>query len=234
MNIDDEKQQPGAETNPAQDDVERNGKLRALFAKRWAFPALYLTAAVMIIAFMYFQATRLTGGPTTKTTATPTVTTSANAPWIWPVGANAKNITLLRGYYDRLAQGATVASLSKDLIVVGNSYQGSTGYDIGATATHAKHGFPVVASVAGTVSSVRTSPTFGETVEVSSPSGYHTLYRSLGTVDVQTGAHVLQGQQLGTSGTNSLEANMGNHLFFEVERNGIVVDPGSVLPKLPS
>ncbi len=232
MNIDDEKQQPGAETNPAQDDVERNGKLRALFAKRWAFPALYLTAAVMIIAFMYFQATRFTGGPTTKTTATPTVTTSANAPWIWPVGANAKNVTVLRGYYDRLAPGATVASLAKDLVVVGSSYQGSTGYDIGAT--HATHGFSVVASVAGTVTSVRTSPTWGQTIEVSSNGGYHTLYRSLGTVDVQTGAHVIQGQQLGTSGTNSLEANMGNHLYFEVERNGMVVDPGSVLPKLPS
>lgn len=236
-----DSQQPDAGTPAGHGDGEpgedlrrsvRTG-LRGMFAKRWTFPALYLTAAVLIIALMYFQAnhTSLNSHPANGAAAPngPTVTTTAQQPsFAWPVAQNVTGVQLLRGYYDRTAKGATVASLAKDLVHYGNSYTGSTGYDLGNPTSHAV--FPVTAAAAGTVTSVRDSKVMGQTVEVSDADGYTTVYQSLGKVSVKDGQHVAQGQAIGTSGANYMEASLGNHLFFAIEKNGVTVDPASLLP----
>ncbi len=207
--------------------------LRGMFAKRWTFPALYLTAAVLIIAIMYFQVNHSASNGRPANSAAPqtgpSVTASAQPPsFAWPVAQSAKGVQLLRGYYDRTAKGATVASLAKDLVHYGSSYTGSTGYDLGNPTSHAP--FSVAAAAAGTVTSVRDSKVMGETVEVADPGGFTTVYQSLGKVAVTVGQKVTKGQVIGTSGTNYLESNLGNHLFFAVEKNGVTVDPGSLLP----
>ncbi len=234
MNHEDDNKQQGADTQTGQtsDDATKKRGWRALFAKRWAFPALYLTAAALIIALMYGQANRLinlgntAAAPPKSTPAAVTVTTAS---WTWPIASDATGVRVTRGYYDMNAKGATVTTLAADLVHYDNSYQGSTGYDLGAQK--GGRAFGVVAATAGTVTDVRNSPVMGETVLVSSANGYSELYQSLGAVDVKTGQHVLQGQELGTSGYNQKEASLGNHLFFAVEKNGAPVDPGSVLPK---
>ena len=231
------EQTPGNNpSDPATHDgpeVNRKRRWRALFGKRWTFPALYLTAAVLIIGLMYFQANRGAPAPGktpaagAKPAAGQTVSTSAEN-FIWPVAPGAKNVQLLRGYYDRAAKGATVSTLAKDLVHFGNSYTGSAGYDLGAPQHQA---FQVVASAPGVVEDVRGSRVMGRTVEVNDGGGYTTVYQSLGGVDVQQGEKIAQGQVIGTSGTNAMEANLGNHLFFEIEKNGLSVDPGLLLPK---
>ena len=208
--------------------------LRGMFAKRWAFPALYLTAAGLIIALMYFQVNHasLNKGATSGSAPPPTgptVATNAQQPSFgWPVAQSATGVQLLRGYYDRTAKNATVASLAKDLVHYGNSYTGSTGYDLGNPTSHAA--FPVVAAAAGTVTSVRDSKVMGETVDVTDGDGFTTVYQSLGKVSVSQGQKVAKGQALGMSGTNYMEASLGNHVFFAIEKNGVTVDPGSLLP----
>lgn len=208
--------------------------LRGMFAKRWAFPALYLTAAGLIIALMYFQVNHasLNNRKATNTATEPagqTVTTSAQQPSFgWPVAPGATGVQLLRGYYDRTAKNATVSSLAKDLVHFGNSYTGSSGYDLGNPTSHAA--FPVAASAAGTVTSVRDSKVMGETVDIKDGGGYTTVYQSLGKVSVTQGQKVAKGQTIGMSGTNYMEASLGNHVFFAIEKNGATVDPGSLLP----
>ncbi|MHB1683170.1 MAG: peptidoglycan DD-metalloendopeptidase family protein [Bacilli bacterium] len=234
MNNDEDKQQQGADTQTGQtpnDAAEKRG-WRALFARRWAFPALYLTAAALIIALMYGQANRLinlggTGSAAPKTA--PATVTATAASWIWPIAQDAAGVRVLRGYYDMNGKGATVTTLAADLIHYDNSYQGSTGYDLGMQK--GGRAFGVVAATAGDVTDVRNSPVMGQTVVVSSANGYSELYQSLGAVDVKVGQHVLQGQEIGSSGYNQKEASLGNHLFFAVQKNNAAIDPGSVLPK---
>ena len=244
MNHEEDKQQQGADTPtdqpPSKEKEYDAGKRgwRALFAKRWAFPAMYLTAAALIIALMYFQANRYVNIDKNNAATPPAqnpgvaVTASAQQSWIWPVGSNAKGVEVLRGYYDKNAKGATTASLEKDLVHFGSDYSGSTGYDLGVP----KGGqpFAVVAASSGLVEDVHNSPVMGETVVVADGNGYSSVYQSLGSVAVRKGQHVLQGQQVGVSGSNQMEASLGNHLFFEVEKNGVVINPDLVLPKTQS
>lgn len=237
--MDQEEDKRDLETGRDGETVEGGANVRsgwrALFAKRWTFPALYLTAAALIIVLMYAQAGHFSTGKNTAAPAPannpPAVTASAGS-WIWPVSSDAAGAQVLRGYYDMRAKGATVAALAKDLVHFGGSYQGSTGYDIGIP--HGSRPFGVVAAASGKVSDVRNSPVMGETVVITTPNGYTTIYQSLGSVRVQAGQTVVQGQQIGTSGRNAREANLGNHLFFAVEKNGVPVDPGSLLPSAKS
>jgi len=242
VNHEDDKLHQGADTPDDQlpdneDSAFGKRGLRALFAHRWAFPALYLTAAALIIGLMYFQANRFTGLGHNTAVATPPATaqptpasvTVSTGNWIWPVASDAKGVELVRGYYDKNAPGATVASLAKDLVHFGNTYSGSTGYDFGVPG--GKQSFEVVAATAGVVENVHKSPVMGESVALRDGNGYATVYESLGSVAVKPGETVAQGQEIGTSGTNMMEANLGSHLYFQVDHSGALVDPGSMLPK---
>lgn len=244
MKHEEDKQQQGPDTLDDQrldneDFADEKRGLRAFFAKRWAFPALYLTAAAMIIALMYFQANRIVGNSgqtavsppvnTGQTTNPQAVTTAGSTGWIWPVASSGKGVEMVRGYYDKNAIGATVASLKKDLVHFGNTYSGSTGVDFGTPG--GKQSFDVVAAVTGTVVNIHNSPVMGETVVLNDTDGYSTVYQSLSSVNVKVGETLAQGDVIGASGTNAMEADLGSHLYFQVEKSGALVNPASLLPK---
>jgi stage II sporulation protein Q len=230
----DERTRPSHEQDGSQDGAEgvrvtvRRG-WRGMFSKRWAFPVLYLSAAVLIIGVMYAQANRgpqvTHGGPATQAPAV----TATTPDWVWPVSPTAKGVVLVRGYYDRTAPGASVASLTKDLVKIGRGYQGSTGYDL--ANPHSTQPWTVVAAAAGRVTEVRTSPLMGRTVEIDDADGYTTVYQSLSRVLVKEGQTVSAGEAIGTAGHNQLEASLGRHLYFEVDKRGVAIDPADVLPK---
>ncbi len=241
MDKDEHKQPNGIEKDESMPEqgAEGQGKWKAFFAKRWAFPALYLMAAAFIIALMYGQAHRITNvegnnsatpaANSSQTGQPKAVTTATTTSFVWPIAPDTTGAKVVRGFFDANAKGASLQALAADLVSYNNSYQGSTGDDI-AMSGHSKT-FGVVAAAAGTITDVRNSPVMGWTVVVKSANGYMETYQSLGTVDVKEGQQVTQGQDLGASGYNQREANLGNHLFFEIEKNGVAIDPGTVLPK---
>ncbi|KUO95246.1 M23 family metallopeptidase [Ferroacidibacillus organovorans] len=234
MNHDDDRQ-IGAETTdtpaPAQEDSHegtRSARRGWFRSKRVMYPALYLTVAALIIGLMYVQTHREYAGVKPSATAPVSTTVSSNT-WGWPVPSTLSGMSIERGYYDRTASGVTNATLAKELVYFDNGYTGSTGYDFGVA--NSSKPFPVVAAAGGTVTDVHDSPLMGETVAVSDGNGYSTIYQSLGAVKVKVGEHVAQGQVLGTSGSNVEEQSLGNHLFFEVQKDGAYVNPATVLPK---
>lgn len=203
--------------------------MRKLVAKKWALPAIYLTAAALIITVMYGQATHLAQRqPSADTTATSTMAPPTQ-PWIWPVAADSTSVKVERGYYDASVKDVSVATLANNLVHYDNSYQGSTGIDLGSQ--NGKLTFGVVAAASGTVESIVSDPVMGETVTIQGNNGYTAIYQSLGSVSVAQGDKVLQGQLIGSSGTNMKEAALGNHLFFAIEKNNAYVDPEQLLPQ---
>ncbi|HEX5397010.1 MAG TPA: M23 family metallopeptidase, partial [Candidatus Limnocylindria bacterium] len=69
---------------------------------------------------------------------------------------------------------------------------------------------------------------YGYYVVVDHGNGYQTLYAHLSTISVGVGDVVSQGQQVGISGVTGYST--GEHLHFEVHKNGAVVNPLNYLP----
>lgn len=107
------------------------------------------------------------------------------------------------------------------------------GVDIGAPA-----GTPIYASADGTVSDVKNScllgdrscgGRYGNRVYLEHAGGYQTRYAhmSQGSVPVTVGQQVKQGDRIGTC--NNTGDSRGNHLHFEIRKDGNPVNPESLV-----
>ena len=104
----------------------------------------------------------------------------------------------------------------------GNRVQFHTGIDIrGSTGT------PVRAAMSGRVSSAGYDAVFGNYVIISHHSGYRTLYGHLSIIRTRNGAYVGTGERIGDVGSTGLST--GPHLHFMVYKNGVTVNPRSLI-----
>ncbi|MDR2109896.1 MAG: M23 family metallopeptidase [Spirochaetaceae bacterium] len=97
-----------------------------------------------------------------------------------------------------------------------------SGLDIGAVT-----GTPIKAAMAGRVSSVGYDSTSGNYVVITHHSGYRTLYAHMNIVRVKSGAYVRTGDHIGDVGSTGLST--GPHLHFTVYKNGVTVNPRSLM-----
>ncbi len=79
----------------------------------------------------------------------------------------------------------------------------------------------------GTVTAVGWAGTYGNRVIIDHNNGYQTLYAHLSSISVSVGQVVEQGAPIGIMGSTG--RSTGIHLHFEVELNGLTVNPVSVL-----
>ncbi|HOB35839.1 MAG TPA: M23 family metallopeptidase [Bacillota bacterium] len=92
------------------------------------------------------------------------------------------------------------------------------GVDIGAPA-----GTSIYAAASGTVVKAAYSPSYGNYVVIDHGNGYSTLYAHARKLLVSQGQKVSKGQRIAEVGKTG-DAT-GNHLHFEVQRNGKPIDP---------
>lgn len=97
-----------------------------------------------------------------------------------------------------------------------------TGIDIGSA-----RGTPVRAAMEGTVSSTGYSTVSGNYVVIRHHSGYSSMYAHLDRIDVKPGARVSQASVIGIVGSTGYST--GPHLHFTVSKNGITMNPMTVL-----
>lgn len=92
-------------------------------------------------------------------------------------------------------------------------------------------GTQVMASCAGTVSSVENDPMLGTSVVITHDGGYQTTYANLQTTPaVEEGDGVTAGQIIGAVGATAIaETALPSHLHFAVEKDGEAVDPATFL-----
>jgi len=202
---------------------------RRMFSKRWVYPAIYLGAAAIIIGLMYVKSQSGTSPVTSNAvdTSTPgqTATTAAET-FSWPVAASV-NPKVTVGFFSAKASASEQAAA---LVYYDNGYYAHQGDDILA-ANH--QAFNVEAALSGKVTAVTNDPVLGYVVEVTSPGGYVERYESLAAnPKVKVGDNIRLGQVIGTSGTSVMEKSQGNHVYFEIDKNGMAIDPATVLPKL--
>jgi murein DD-endopeptidase MepM/ murein hydrolase activator NlpD len=97
-----------------------------------------------------------------------------------------------------------------------------TGLDIRGSA-----GTPVRAAMSGRVSKTGYDSVFGNYVVVNHHSGYRTLYAHLSVIRTKNGSYVGIGERVGDVGSTGLST--GPHLHFMVYKNGVTVNPRSLM-----
>lgn len=111
-------------------------------------------------------------------------------------------------------------SQKNSIVYYENTYIQNSGIDYVKEAT-----FEVVSILDGTVISVSNNELLGNTVEIKHDNNLISVYQSLSTVAVKEGDSILQGQVLGKSGFSKINQELGNHLHFELFKEGQVVNP---------
>jgi len=218
---------------------------KTFLGKKWAFPAIYIGTAAIILAFvMWYQSSltntvvdkaNLTNGVTVNEPAAETPASETNPEEAIPVGAEAKPVELSWP----VASGVTYEtgmtffddSLSKEdqqkaLVKYDDTFIPHTGIDLVSTDGKA---FDVAAALEGKVLTVENDPLVGNQVEIEHANKIVTVYQSLDKVVVKPGDQVAKGQMIGTAGKNVYEKDAGTHLHFEVRVDGEAVNPEEYL-----
>lgn len=132
------------------------------------------------------------------------------------------DVAILQDYYDVDAEEAMRESA---MLVFDQQYVMNTGVTISVQGKP----FEVVASLSGTVEDVVLDPFKGDEIILSHADGLKTIYRSVSGILVKKGEEVDQGQALGTAAENDWNSTVGIHINFEVQKDGVVVNPRSYL-----
>lgn len=93
-------------------------------------------------------------------------------------------------------------------------------------------GTPVYASGSGRVTEARYSSSYGWYIKIRHRGGFFTLYAHLSRLYVRKGSTVRMGQHIGSVGRTGVAT--GNHLHFELRKNGILQNPLQWILLLPS
>jgi murein DD-endopeptidase MepM/ murein hydrolase activator NlpD len=88
-------------------------------------------------------------------------------------------------------------------------------------------GSPLKAAMSGRVSQVGYDDSFGNYLVITHHSGYRTFYGHMSVVRVKAGAYVATGERIGDIGSTGLST--GPHVHFTVYKNGVTVNPRSLM-----
>lgn len=132
---------------------------------------------------------------------------------------------IVRKFYDK---NASKEDQAKALIKYGNTYRTSSG------TSYAKKddaSFAVLATLSGKVVEIKESPLYGNYVVIEHNENLKTCYYGLSEVSVVEGAMVNQGDKLGTSGNTDIDKEAGNHVYFQIVKDGKYVNPENLIGK---
>lgn len=88
--------------------------------------------------------------------------------------------------------------------------------------------FDVIAIMDGEVTKVYSNDVLGNVVEITHDKNIKSIYQSVSNVKVNEGQLINSGQVIAESGTSKIFDN-GNNLYFEVIKEGSIIDPNIIL-----
>ncbi|MBA4495978.1 peptidoglycan DD-metalloendopeptidase family protein [Paenactinomyces guangxiensis] len=220
---------------PSFEKAKRRLKWKRLFGKKWFFPAVYVTAAALILSLAWwyqnYQLEEVTKTTKTKLGTSDTILQEEYVPdnpigeeMVLPAGKNSQAVRTT-GFYD---EAGSQKSKEASLVKYANTYWPHTGVDF---ARKDGKTFDVVAVLDGKVTRIEDNPIVGYQVEIQHESGITTVYQCVDDVKVRKGQQVKQGDVIAKAGRNNFEKEAGVHLHFEVRnKNNQAVNPAQYLP----
>ncbi|WP_102273639.1 M23 family metallopeptidase [Cytobacillus massiliigabonensis] len=214
----------------------QNSSFKRFFKKRWAFPAIYIaSAAIILSAVLWYQnsnsaknqddfdynATDVPG----KNINEPAVEVNRQMEnFIMPVKEEDSPV-IQRHFYD---MNGKAEEQEAALVFYNNSYHQNTGVDIGIESGET---FDVIAALSGTVTKVAEDVLLGNVIEIEHDNGIVTQYQSVTEMNVEVGDPVKQGQVLAKAGESMFDEEAGVHVHFEIRKDGVPVNPHNYFQK---
>jgi stage II sporulation protein Q len=228
--------------NPKQPIPFKKGSAwKSFLGKKWAFPAIYVGSAAIILALVMWYQNSAISPTVDKEDILQGVTQTGDAqdaaadaeqdampvnrpaqPMAWPVGEEVA-YQIGKDFFD---DNASKEEQQEALVQFDGAFHPHKGIDIIPTNGQP---FDVTAALDGKVVRVENDPLVGRLVEIEHPDNLVTVYQSLESVSVKPGDEVKQGQVIGKAGRNDFEKDAGPHLHFEVRADGKAVDPEQYL-----
>lgn len=208
------------------DQAKRRLKWKRLLSNKWFFPAIYLAVVALILGGVWWVQGSLSKEVSKKMpsidTILPVEKPNVEEGMISPVTEKSEAVKT-RLFYD---DAATTKEKELALVNYNGTFYRNTGVDF---ARKDGKTFDVVAVMSGTVTRIDQNPIVGLQVEVKHENGLVTIYQSLADIKVKEGQALSQGDVIGLAGQNKFEQDAGNHLHFEVRKNGQPQNPKQFL-----
>ncbi|MFE8698090.1 peptidoglycan DD-metalloendopeptidase family protein [Cytobacillus sp. FJAT-53684] len=215
----------------------QGSSFKRFFKKRWAFPAIYIaSAAIILSAVLWYQnsSDSATDQGNYDYEATDVPGKNINEPaievnrqmenFIMPV-KDADSPVIQRHFYDKNAKSEEQEAA---LVFYNNGYHPNTGIDIGIKSGET---FDVIAALSGTVTKVAEDVLLGNVIEIEHDKGIVTQYQSVTEINVEVGDQVKQGQVLAKAGVSQLDEESAVHVHFEIRKDGVAVNPHDYFQK---
>lgn len=205
-------------------------KSKSTKKNRWFWPAVYSSVAIVFVGMIWgFNAiiqkdSKETVDGTNEPNNGLVVETNAPTEVVkFPFDEeHLDNVVIIQEYYDTEADEA---DRENALLVFNQTYKTNTGISISVN----DQPFEVLAAMSGTVEQVVVDHFQGGEVRITHADGMTTIYSSLTGIQVKEGDQVEQGQVLGTATSNEWNPQAGTHLLFEVQVDGVPINPRSKL-----
>ncbi len=216
-------------------EVVQTSNWKRWLAKKWAFPAMYMAAAAIILALMWViqdsGKTALDANDLAIDTELQNdmVVGEGNNPEALPVNTQAEimqwpvqdrdQVEVIMPFFEADAsnEDKQAAIIEQDDTLVP-----SMGI---ALQRPDDQPFDVLAAMSGTVTRTENVPSVGNLIEIKHDNGLVTVYYSLSEPAVTKGQEVVQGDVIAKAGRNEMEKNLGVHVHFEVISEGEPVNP---------
>lgn len=206
---------------------------KKLIQKRYFFPALYLgLAAILLSVVVWYQtldrqispepeeALEVSDHyvPVNQSGLADDEGTTEEESIQKPVSEDTE-VEIVTKFYD---YDADEEDQEKALILFDKHFYQSKGIDLASVNGEP---FDVLASLSGTVTTVKPDPVLGNVVIISHDEGVETYYSSLEEVNVQEGDRVTQGDVIGLAGTSVIGKDHGIHVHFEIRKDNVAFNP---------
>lgn len=114
----------------------------------------------------------------------------------------------------------------ESIIYYNDTYMQSSGIDYTS-----ENSFDVISILEGVVIDIKEDELLGKIVEIKHNNELVSSYAGLSEINVSKGENITKDMKIGKSGSNKINESLGNHLHFEVYKNGINIDPLKVIGK---
>lgn len=235
-----DQQKPNTPSKGPDKTGSSQGGWKKFIGKKWAFPAIYMAAAAIILTLMWWYqdpgkfAVNTNPGVQVQPAGTAEVdpakpqdaapVQAAPEKIAWPVQDPSKIDVSMDFYDNKSSDEAKTAAL----IEYQEQWYPHTGLDLAAQDGKT---FDVTAAMSGKVTLVENHAAVGNQIEITHDNGLVTVYQSLSKVTVKEGDQVTQGQVIGQAGRNTFEKEAGVHVHFEIRKDNEAVNPNEYLTK---
>ena len=132
-----------------------------------------------------------------------------------------ENIKIARYFYEK---DSSLERKEKSIVYYEGTYMPNTGIDYTNSDT-----FDVLAIFDGTVVDVIDDELLGKTVKIRHNNELISVYQGINNIEVKVGDTIFKDQKIATSGNSKINKDLGNHLHFEIYKNGVTINPEKCL-----